>query len=141
MKQNEFEDLERDIPKYPNQVLTLTIKVPPSVNHMYIHKRNGQKILTSTAKQYIKTIQDLCKKEIKKQNWKKDKESVWYVMDMYFYFQDKRKRDSHNCLKLLMDSLEGLLFTKDYFVLPRIQYVTLDRENPRVEIIFYPQEV
>ena len=141
MKQNEFEDLERDIPKYPNQVLTLTIKVPPSVNHMYIHKRNGQKILTSTAKQYIKTIQDLCKKEMKKQNWKKDKESVWYVMDMYFYFQDKRKRDSHNCLKLLMDSLEGLLFTNDYFVLPRIQYVTLDRENPRVEIIFYPQEV
>ena len=141
MKQNEFEDLERDIPKYPNQVLTLTIKVPPSVNHMYIHKRNGQKILTNTAKQYIKTIQDLCKKEIKKQNWKKDKESVWYVMDMYFYFQDKRKRDSHNCLKLLMDSLEGLLFTNDYFVLPRIQYVTLDRENPRVEIIFYPQEV
>lgn len=141
MKQNEFEDLERDIPKYPNQVLTLTIKVPPSVNHMYIHKRNGQKILTSTAKQYIKTIQDLCKKEIKRQNWKKDKESVWYVMDMYFYFQDKRKRDSHNCLKLLMDSLEGLLFTNDYFVLPRIQYVTLDRENPRVEIIFYPQEV
>lgn len=141
MKQNEFEDLERDIPKYPNQVLTLTIKVPPSVNHMYIHKRNGQKILTSTAKQYIKTIQDLCKKEMKKQNWKKDKESVWYVMDMYFYFKDKRKRDSHNCLKLLMDSLEGLLFTNDYFVLPRIQYVTLDRENPRVEIIFYPQEV
>lgn len=141
MKQNEFEDLERDIPKYPNQVLTLTIKVPPSVNHMYIHKRNGQKILTNTAKQYIKTIQDLCKKEIKKQNWKKDKESVWYIMDMYFYFQDKRKRDSHNCLKLLMDSLEGLLFTNDYFVLPRIQYVTLDRENPRVEIIFYPQEV
>ena len=141
MKQNEFEDLERDIPKYPNQVLTLTIKIPPSVNHMYIHKRNGQKILTNTAKQYIKTIQDLCKKEIKKQNWKKDKESVWYVMDMYFYFKDKRKRDSHNCLKLLMDSLEGLLFTNDYFVLPRIQYVTLDRENPRVEIIFYPQEV
>ena len=141
MKQNEFEDLERDIPKYPNQVLTLTIKVPPSVNHMYIHKRNGQKILTNAAKQYIKTIQDLCKKEIKKQNWKKDKESVWYVMDMYFYFQDKRKRDSHNCLKLLMDSLEGLLFTNDYFILPRIQYVTLDRENPRVEIIFYPQEV
>ena len=141
MKQNEFEDLERDIPKYPNQVLTLTIKVPPSVNHMYIHKRNGQKILTNAAKQYIKTIQDLCKKEIKKQNWKKDKESVWYVMDMYFYFKDKRKRDSHNCLKLLMDSLEGLLFTNDYFVLPRIQYVTLDRENPRVEIIFYPQEV
>ena len=141
MKQKMFEDLERDTPKYPNQVLTLTIPVPPSVNHMYIHKKNGQKILTKAAKQYVKTVQDLCKKAIKEQKWRTDKEAVWFVMDMYFYFPDKRKRDNHNCLKILLDTLEGLLFTNDYFVLPRAQHVTLDRENPRVEIIFYPQEV
>ena len=62
-------------------------------------------------------------------------------MDLYFYFPDKRKRDSHNCLKLLLDCLEGLLFENDYYILPRIQYVTLDRDNPRVEVVFYPQEV
>lgn len=136
-----FEDLNRDTPKYPHQTLTMSIPVPPSVNHMYIHKRNGSKILTSNAKAYIKELQNICKKSKKEQGWKQDKECVWYVMDLYFYFPDKRKRDSHNCLKLLMDSLEGMLFENDYYILPRIQYVTLDRERPRVEVVFYPQEV
>lgn len=31
----EFEDLDRDLPKYPKQVLTVTLPLPPSVNHMY----------------------------------------------------------------------------------------------------------
>ena len=29
----EVEDLDRDEPKFPNQVLTFTIPIPPSVNH------------------------------------------------------------------------------------------------------------
>lgn len=136
-----FEDLNRDTPKYPFQTLTMSIPIPPSVNHMYIHKKNGSKILTKKAKGYIKEIQTICKKSKKEQGWKTDKEYVWYVMDLYFYFPDKRKRDSHNCLKLLLDCLEGLLFENDYYILPRIQYVTLDRDNPRVEVVFYPQEV
>lgn len=136
-----FEDLNRDAPKYPFQTLTMSIPIPPSVNHMYIHKKNGSKILTKNAKENIKELQTICKKSKKEQGWKTDKECVWYVMDLYFYFPDKRKRDSHNCLKLLLDCLEGLLFENDYYILPRIQYVTLDRDNPRVEVIFYPQEV
>ena len=136
-----FEDLNRDAPKYPFQTLTMSIPIPPSVNHMYIHKKNGSKILTKNAKKYIKELQTICKKSKKEQGWKTDKECVWYVMDLYFYFPDKRKRDSHNCLKLLLDCLEGLLFENDYYILPRIQYVTLDRDNPRVEVVFYPQEV
>jgi crossover junction endodeoxyribonuclease RusA len=76
---------------------------------------------------------------MREKGWKKDKDHVWYVMDLYFYFPDKRVRDSHNTLKLLTDALEGLLFSNDYFLLPRIQTVTLDRENPRLEIVYYPQ--
>ena len=136
-----FEDLNRDTPKYPFQTLTMSIPIPPSVNHMYIHKKNGSKILTKNAKEHIKELQTICKKSKKEQGWNTDKEHVWYVMDLYFYFPDKRKRDSHNCLKLLLDCLEGLLFENDYYILPRIQYVTLDRDNPRVEVVFYPQEV
>lgn len=136
-----FEDLDRDAPKYPHQTLTMSIPVPPSVNHMYIHKKNGSKILTANAKAYIKELQHICKMSKKEQGWKQDRGAVWYVMDLYFYFPDRRKRDSHNCLKLLMDSLEGMLFENDYYILPRIQYVTLDRERPRVEVVFYPQEV
>lgn len=135
----EFEDLNRDVPKYPNQVLTLTLPVPLSVNHMYINAGRGKR-LSRDATNYIKTAQDICKKSIKEQGWKRDREHVWYVMDLYYYFPDKLRRDSHNTLKLLTDCLEGLLYSDDYYLLPRIQYVTLDRTNPRLEIIFYPQE-
>ena len=77
---------------------------------------------------------------MKEQGWKRDREHVWYVMDLYYYFPDKMRRDSHNTLKILTDCLEGLLYSDDYYLLPRIQYVCLDRKNPRLEIIYYPQE-
>lgn len=137
-KQVEFEDLKRDTPKYPDQQLNFSIPIPPSVNHMYQSAGRGRR-LTTQARNYIKTAQDICKKAMRQQGWKKDKEYVWYVMELYFYFPDQRVRDSHNCLKLLTDCLEGLLFANDYFLLPRIQYVTLDRDNPRLEIIYYAQ--
>lgn len=134
------EDLPRDTPKYPNQTLTLILSIPPSVNHMYIHRGN-KKILTKIAKDFVQDAQNRCLAELKKSKWKKDNDNVWYIMDLYFYMPDKRIRDSHNCIKLLTDSLEGILFSNDFFVLPRIQYVTLDRTNPRLEILYYPQEV
>jgi crossover junction endodeoxyribonuclease RusA len=134
----EFEDLERDEPKYSKQQLSFIVPVPPSVNHMYQSAGRGRR-LTKEATMYIKTAQEQCKKAIKENGWKKDREHVWYIMDLYYYFPDKKVRDSHNTLKILTDAFEGLLFPNDYFVLPRIQYVTLDRANPRLEIIFYPQ--
>jgi crossover junction endodeoxyribonuclease RusA len=134
------DDLPRDVPKYPNQYLKFTLPLPISVNHIYQSAGRGRR-LTTAAKNYIKTAQDIAKRAIKEQKWKQDRDNVWYVMDLYFYFPDKRRRDSHNCLKLLTDCLEGLLFRDDYFVLPKIQAVELDRENPRLEIIYYPQEV
>lgn len=138
-KKDLFEDLERDEPKYPKQMLAFRLPIPPSVNHMYQSAGRGRR-LTKAAQDYIKTAQDICKKAMKEQGWKKDNPHVWYVMDLYYYFPDKRVRDSHNTLKLLTDCLEGLLFANDYFLLPRIQYVTLCREDPRLEIIYYPQE-
>lgn len=135
----EVEDLNRDMPKYPDQRLKFTLPVPPSVNHMYINAGRGKR-LNKEATQYIKTAQNICKKAIKQQKWKRDKEHVWYVMDLYYYFPDKMRRDSHNTLKILTDCLEGLLYSDDYYLLPRIQYVTLDRENPRLEIVYYSQE-
>lgn len=131
------EDLYRDIPDY-QQILEVDIPVPPSVNHMYQNAGRGKR-LTKEATQYIKTVQETCKKEMKKIGWKHDKPNVWYVMDLYYFFPDKKVRDSHNTLKILTDSMEGLVFPNDYYVLPRIQYVTLDRKNPMLHIKVYPQ--
>ena len=135
-----MDDLKRAKPKYPNQEVAFVVPITPSVNHMYIPSRNGAKILTKEAKKYISVVQDACRDAIKKSKWHKEEEGVWAYLDLYFYFPDKRIRDNHNCYKLLLDSLEGLLFHNDYYVMPRTQKVELDRENPRIECIFSAQE-
>lgn len=134
------DDLKRDYPKYPNQELSFVVPICPSVNHMYIQSKSGKKILTKEAKQYIATVQQEVRKEMKEQGWKKDNENVWYVMELYIYMPDRRIRDSHNMFKLLLDCCEGLLYNNDYFVMVRTQEVELDKDNPRIEVIFYPKE-
>lgn len=133
------EDLQREQPSYPNQIIEFTVPVPPSVNHMYQSAGRGKR-LTKEATKYIGVVQENAKREVKRTKWKKDTEGVWYVLDLYYYFPDKKVRDSHNTLKILTDALEGLLFGNDYFVLPRIHWVKLDRKYPRLEIVCYPQD-
>lgn len=131
---NEITDLKRDMPKYPNQQLVFSVPVAPSVNHMYIRTGKGQ-TLTENARKYIKVVQNLCRDAIKKCKWKSESESVWYHMDLYFYFPDRRIRDSHNCIKLLLDCLQGLAFKNDYYVMPRIQFVGYSKHDPKIDII------
>ena len=132
------DDLNRETPKYPNQKIKLTLDIPPSQNHMYFTAKNGMRILKKDAQEYFRKIEHKAKKEVEKQKWKKDKGSVWYYADLYYYFPDKRKRDTHNTLKILLDGLEGIIYPNDYYVLPRIQNAQLDRKNPRVYIEIYP---
>lgn len=131
-------DLKRDKPKYPNQVLKLTLPIPISVNKMYYNTKHG-KILTKAAKQWkagVMNIADFC---VKNQKWKQDNKDVWYVADMDFYMPDRIVRDTHNTFKLLFDSLEGVVFPNDYYVKPRVQGVWYDKHNPRLEMTFYPE--
>lgn len=130
-------DLSREKPLHPKQQIAMSLPIPPSVNHMYI-TTGYSKTLTKKAKDYVAEVQRICTEAIKKHRWKEDHPSVWYVMDLYFYFPDKKIRDSHNCIKLLMDSLEGILFPNDYYVKPRIQAVELSRDNPKLDLVFYP---
>jgi len=59
------------------------------------------------------------------------------VLLLYFFFPNRRKKDTHNTLKVLMDSLEGILYEDDYWALPRIMDFDIDKNNPRLEIVAY----
>lgn len=131
--------LYKDEPKYPNQRVKIVLPFPPSQNHMYFTAKNGSRILKDTAKKYFANAQKICIKAIKKQGWKEDLDSVWYYADMVFYMPDKRKRDTHNTLKITLDAMEKIVYPNDYYVLPRIQDVHLDVKNPRVIITIYPK--
>lgn len=136
---HENNDLYRDKTSYPNKQLKFSLPLPPSVNHMYIPKRNGAKVLNSRAKNYVKESRALINLSIDDQHWVKQEYAVWYYIDLVFYMPDRRIRDSHNMLKLLLDVMQDIIFHNDYFVMPRIQGVEYDVDNPRVDACITPQ--
>lgn len=132
-------DVYRDKPKHPTKKLKLSLSLPPSINHMYYNTRGGGKRLTKQAEDYQRRSRALLNLAIEEQRWIKQQKSTWYYIDLVFYMPDRRVRDSHNMLKLLLDVMQGIVYDNDYYALPRIQSVEYDKENPRVEVLIAPQ--
>lgn len=126
-------DLLRVKPKNGSQELKIVLPLGVSVNKLYTMFR-GRKQISNEGKKYIRTVVPVIMQNIKNQGWEKDVKGVWHVVEITYYFPDRKKRDSHNYIKLLMDVLEGLVFENDQFCIVREQYVYLDRKNPRLEV-------
>lgn len=135
-----MEDLERVIVQRGRKELFLKVPVPPSVNSIYYNTKGGGRRLTAKAERYVSDVRALARAFIEDAGWDKQEISKWLYMDMVFYFPDKRIRDSHNCLKILLDALEGVVFENDYSILPRINSVELERTDPHVAIWFTEQK-
>lgn len=131
-------DVYRAQPK-KTKALYVDLPIPPSVNGMYFNTKHGGKRLTSKAQSYTRDARALLNLAVDEQDWTKPSSKMWLYVDMVFYFPDRRIRDSHNCLKLLMDVMQGIVFTNDYIALPRIQSVEYDKDHPRVELKVTPQ--
>lgn len=131
--ETKLDDLPRvDVKKTSN--LRLTLPVPISINHMYQNTRGGGKRLTKEAENYVRVSRAIINREVQDQKWKLKDKGIWTYIDMVYYMPDKRIRDASNCLKLLLDVMEGIIYTNDMYAIPRIQSVELDRDNPRLEI-------
>lgn len=136
---NKQDDLKRFKPKYPNQELNVTIPLAVSVNHLYMFRR-GKRFMTQKGEKYMKDVMQIVTKAVESQNYKMEKEGVWLVCELTFYFPDKRRRDCHNMHKLIMDALECIAFIDDRWLLVRDMHVALDKDNPRVEVRIYPEK-
>lgn len=109
--------------------------LPPSVNHLYHNALiNGRRmrVLNKKGKLWREDARLMAMIWAKRNRWTKSDGKV--VMRLWFYYPDKRRRDSHNFLKLIADSLEGILYEDDKMLLPQIIDFEVDRERPRVEI-------
>jgi len=113
--------------------VALSLSLPPSVNHCYLTGKSGMRLLTREARDWIAETQIMAMKEKKRQGWQKSVKT-WLVCELTFYMPDKRKRDTHNYFKVLFDAFEGILYDNDYYVMPRVMAVEIDRENPRIEL-------
>ena len=113
-----------------------SLDFPPSVNHCYVTNPYGQRVLKKEGRSWITQSQWIIK--CSSHNPTPWYTGQWVFADLRFYMPDKRKRDSHNYLKLLLDAMEGIVVDNDYWLLPRIQYVGLDRDKPRIEVAVCP---
>lgn len=138
-RQKHINDVYRENPDYPNKTLKFSVDIPLSVNHMYIRTYRGGQRLSPAAEEYVENTQAKVLEVMMDNNFKKITNASWYYIDLVIYMPDKRCRDSHNMLKLLLDTLETILFENDYYIMPNIKSVELDRSNPRIEVIFRPQ--
>lgn len=138
-RQKKINDVYREEPLFPNKELKFSVDLPLSVNHMYVRTYRGGQRLSKAAEEYVHNTRAKVLAEMEDNNFVKTNNASWHYLDLVVYMPDKRYRDSHNMLKLLMDTLELILFENDYYILPNIRSVELDRENPRLDIIFRPQ--
>ena len=139
-RQKKIADVYREEPLYPKKQLSFSVDIPLSINHMYVRTRYGGQRLSAKAEKYVADTRAKVLAVMEDECFKKVINASWYYLDLVIYMPDKKIRDSHNMLKLLLDTLETVLFTNDYYILPNIKTVELDRENPRIDITFRPQK-
>lgn len=110
----------------------------PSVNHMYRNARVGRrqmKVLSPEARKWYDDTVIQANVWRNKNKWSTATGKV--VVRLWFYFPDRRKRDTHNALKALLDALEdACIYQNDQYALPQVMDFEVDRKNPRIEIEF-----
>lgn len=110
--------------------------VVPSVNHQYsnaYHKGRRMRVLTPEANSWATAAKMHVAIWIAKTKWETRNRKT--IVNLWYYWPDARRRDTHNTLKLLLDTLEAAgIYTDDKLALPRIMDYEIDRKNPRVEI-------
>lgn len=89
--------------------ITLT-SLPPSVNHAYNTVRKGKRVVrfrTKKSLDFIEYVRKECESFIEKP-FEND-----VSVKLHITFGDRRKRDIDNILKILFDSLEGIIWLDD----------------------------
>lgn len=110
----------------------------PSVNHMYKNAVQGKRrmrVMTDVAQAWYDETFLRANHWRLRNKWSTASDKV--IVRLWFFFPDKRRRDTHNALKALLDALEDAkIYEDDKNALPRIMDWEIDRENPRIEIEF-----
>lgn len=118
--------------------MRLILPMPPTQNHMYNNafvKGRRMRVLNHNAESWKNECIMTAILWRNKNKWSTATGKT--IVRLWYFFPDKRKRDTHNTLKLLLDSLEdALIYENDRYALPHIMDYEVDREYPRVEIEF-----
>lgn len=112
----------------------IILPLPPSVNASHRNVRTNLRIKTQAASDYIMEAGWKAKLWARETGWTIPEKGHKVLMRTWTYWPDKRRRDTHNTIKILADALEGVLYTDDRYLLIQEQDYAIDVANPRVEI-------
>lgn len=122
--------------------MKLTLPIPPSVNSYMKYKiqRNGRRLAIKTypsleTESFYSYSIPLIKEKMEEANFAKVEKGKFVSVTCTFYFEKKGK-DADNHFKCIMDAIQKAgLVENDSQLIPRVENVYVDKENPRVEIV------
>ncbi|MGV7000344.1 RusA family crossover junction endodeoxyribonuclease [Priestia megaterium] len=111
----------------------------PSVNHIYERMAKGRQRLTEPAEQLKRKWETLAKMWAEEVAWHTTKgEKV--VVELTAHFPaDKKRRDTNNVFKLMMDAFTGIIYDDDEYALPRVMdfHRVAEGQKPYFELNIY----
>lgn len=122
--------------------LRFTTPLPPSVNDylkksvIYVKGKPRVHIYESSeAIAYKKHVKNIIKRALKENEWITPDKNTYIIADLYVYLSQK-KRDADNLLKCLQDAIvEAGLVYDDCIIMPKIQNIFIEPNNPRIEVV------
>lgn len=124
------------------QILRVTLPLPPSVNHSHnlvrLHSKAGKPYTSRVPSAKTRAWRDeawwLIKREVVCKHWRTIT-GAKVVVELTYYWPDRRRRDTHNRIKEIMDALTVAgVFADDCQALARERDYRIDRDRPRVEV-------
>ena len=76
----------------------------------------------------------LAKDWANKTGWRVPDKQAKIIFRYWVWFQDHRRRDASNIVKVLADSLQGALYEDDKMLIVQNMDFAVDKTNPRVEV-------
>lgn len=122
--------------------LELSLPLPPSVNHSHRPAR----AISKTGKPYLRRVPTDETKAWRSEAYFNARRAVvctnWQpiirgkvVVELTYYWPDRRRRDTHNRIKEIMDLLQTAgIFADDCQALARELDYLIDRKHPRVDL-------
>lgn len=121
--------------------MSVTLPLPPSVNNYqdYRVRKFGKRFRveaypTDDTKAFYHRALDILEEETFKQQWKTPLPEVFVEVEVDIYLRIA-KSDADNYFKCTLDALEKSgVVVNDCFIIPKVNNVFIDKDNPRVEL-------
>lgn len=119
------------------QRLTLTLPVPPSINHQYATV-NGRRLLSATGRGYKSTVAQqvliALARSPHKESLLRTLRGSSLTLSIHFYFASPLRRDVDGGLKIAQDALCEALGLNDNRIVEIHLYKSRDAHHPHIEM-------